>query len=173
MLVVYLIIVNLVENSLFLTTEPSIRNQNDEVHPQFVMTKKWKWQQIASTERQHSKKQTGKQSSIRAVKSENWGPRLLPSQPHSFWLTFFCRPFRCSIRINSTASEAAQSISKSADSAGRVSISHGVTLSTWGDLRSSTVQMQWCSVSQLKTLLRKGLFITRSAGEANALMLFS
>lgn len=98
-------------------------------------------------------KQTGKQSSIRAVKSENWRPRLLASQPHSFWFPFFCGPFRCSIRINSTASEAAQSISKSVDSAGRVS--HGVTQSTWSDLGSSTVQMQWCSVSQLKTLLRK------------------
>lgn len=115
----------------------------------FIHSLSW-WRKIAdclsreTADQKTNTRENNPPSELRNQKTE--GPRLL---------TFFCGPFRCPIRINSTASEAAQSISKSVDSAGRVSISHGVTQSTWGDLRSSTVQMQWCSVSQLKTLLRK------------------
>lgn len=72
----------------------------------------------------------------------------------SFWLTIILRPFRCSIRTDSIASEAAQSIRQTVDSAGRASISHGVIQSTRGDLRSTTVladavQVNWRHYSRM------------------------
>lgn len=105
----------------------------------FVMQRKWKWQQCHDREtavQKHTHRATilHRGREIRALSA-----KVTHVSPHSFCLTFLLRPFRCSIRINSIASEAAQSIRKSVDSAGRASISHGVTQSTRGDLRSSTV----------------------------------
>lgn len=92
------------------------------------------WQEKVPQRQQFKKKTLLQHGEIRALNA-----KVAYHSPHSFWLAVFLGPFRCSIRTNSIASEAAQSIRQTVDSAGRASISHGVTQRTPGDLRSPTV----------------------------------
>lgn len=120
-----------------------IRGRNDDVHPHWSLSCR-RNENDSRVAGQSATETVVKNTGHKNPTSHPWNKRALSAKvtyhsPHSFWLTIFLWPFRCSIRTNSIASEAAQSIRQTVDSAGRASISHGVTQSTRGDLRSTTV----------------------------------